>query len=299
MKIDWKKVLVPTDLSEGSKDALPYAIGIARETGAPLTLVHVVHTPPRAELLAYGVIIEEERLMAEARKQLDAFRQREIPSDIQGPTVVLKGHPAEEITRLAADQKFDLIVIATHGRSGLKHLWFGSTAENVVRRAPCAVLTVRERPAHLRQPEQNPIRVRKILAPTDFSDLSIEALSEGVALAKRVGARVDVIFVNQPPPYTEAEFANLIIIESALREASEGRLEKLKEAVPGLNAVLGDFIVRIGSAALEIVQAALVLNSELIVMTTHGHTGLKHIALGSTAERVVRHAACPVLLLRR
>ena len=110
---------------------------------------------------------------------------------------------------------------------------------------------------------------------------------------------MDVIHVNAPPPYTEAEYANLVMIESALRESSEGRLTKLKEAVPGLETVLGDFIVRVGSPAREIVQTALVLNSELIVMTTHGHTGLKHLALGSTAERVVRHAACPVLLLRK
>ena len=159
--IDWKKILVPTDFSEASKDALPYAIGIAHETGVPLTLAHVVYTPPRAELLVYGVIIEEKLLMVEARKQLDAFRQREIPADIQGPSVVLKGHPWEEITHLAAEQTFDLIVIATHGRSGLKHLWFGSTAENVVRHAPCAVLTVREHPGHPLRPEENPFRAKR------------------------------------------------------------------------------------------------------------------------------------------
>ena len=113
-KTDWKKILIPTDFSEGSREALPYAIGAARETGAELTLVHVVHPLPRAELLAFGVILEEKFLMQEAQKQLTKFRQREVPAGIPGAAVVMSGNPWQEITRLAAEGEFDLIVTATH-----------------------------------------------------------------------------------------------------------------------------------------------------------------------------------------
>lgn len=298
-KIEWKNVLIPTDFSQGSKEALPYAIGIAREMGAALALVHVVPTPPPFDALRIGIVLEEKLLAAEARKDLDKFRESEIPSDIAGRNLVLQGNAWQEITRLASEEKFDLIVIATHGRTGLKHFWFGSIAENVVRHAPCPVLTVREQPIRVYLPGENPMRVKKILAPIDFSNLSLVTLERAVALAERFDARIDVIYVSEPPAYTEFEYANLAMIESGLRDALEGRLAEVKERVPGLKDVLGNLLLRVGNPALEIVQAALVLNSDLITIATHGHTGLKRVAIGSTAEKVVRHAACPVLLFRK
>jgi nucleotide-binding universal stress UspA family protein len=161
------------------------------------------------------------------------------------------------------------------------------------------VLTIRERPIQVFLPGENPIRARRVLAPTDFSDLSISALKETVALAKRFGAQVDVIYVNQPPPYTDADYGHLVMAESALREAAQGQFSRLEAAVPDLKEVMRERLVRMGNPAHEILQAALVLNSELIVIGTHGHTGLKRLTLGSTAERVLRHAACPVLVLRK
>lgn len=298
MNIEWKKILMPTDFSEGSKDALPYAVGAAREMGAELSVVHVVHPPPAAELLAFGVVLDEKLLMQEARKQLRKFREREIPSEIAGSAVVMKGTPWEEITRLAAERKFDLIVTATHGRGGLKHLWYGSTAERVVRHAPCPVLSVRQRPICVFLPGENPIRARRILAPTDFSELSITALQQAVALAKRFEARIDLIHVNEPTPYTDADYAYLAMVESALCESVNGELARLHAAVPGLKERIGEFVVRVGNPAFEVVQASLVLNSDLIVVATHGRVGLERLSLGSVAERVLRHASCPVLVLR-
>lgn len=296
--IDWKRILVPTDFSEGSKDALPYAVGVAREMGAALTLVYVVHTPPRAVLLASGVILEEKLLMQEAQKRLELFHEREILADIPIACAVLKGNPWDEITRVAADQKFDLIVMATHGRTGLKHFWFGSVAENVVRHAPCSVLTVRQQPIRAYLPGEISVPVKRVLAPIDFSELSLAALESTVALAEKFAARVDIIYVNQPPSYTDAEYANLFMTEPGLQESLEARMADVKEKIPGLKAVMGNFLIRVGSPAFEIVQAALILDSDLITIATHGHTGLKRLALGSTAEKVVRHATCPVLLVR-
>lgn len=298
-KIDWKKVLVPTDFSQGSKDALPYAIGFAREMGATLTLVHVVPNVPPNGFVQFGVMLEEKLRFGDAEKYLQKFRTTQIPADISGGNLVFSGSAWQEITRVASDQKFDLIVIATHGRTGLKHFWFGSTAENVVRHAPCSVLTIRDQPIRVFFPGENPIRAKRILAPIDFSELSLVALEHAVALAQRFGARIDLIHVSEPPPYTEFEYANLTMIESTLREATEGRLLRLHEAIPDLKEVMGNLLIHIGHPAFEIVQAALVLNSDLITIAMHGYTGLNRLTLGSMAEKVVRHAACPVLLLRK
>lgn len=296
--IDWKKVLAPTDFSEGSKIALPYAIGVAREMQAALTLVHVVSPMPPAGFLNRGVMVEEKLMLNEAAKALARFREREVPSDIPGDNLVLKGTPWNEITRLAVDQKSNLIVMATHGRTGLKHLWFGSTTENVVRHAPCSVLTIREQPLHGYLPGENPIRAKRILAPIDFSDLSIRALEGAVSLGKRFDARIDVLFVNQPPAYIDSEYANIFMVQPVMQEELEQRFQEVKQQIPGLKDVVGHFLVRNGYAAFEILQAALILNPDLLVIATHGYTGLKQVALGSTAERVVRQAACPVLLFR-
>lgn len=297
-EINWKKVLTPTDFSEASIHSLPYAVGVCREMKATLTLVHVVPTlfPPDSAHL--GEVVEEKRLMKEAKLFLENFREKQIPASILGKNVVLGGSAWHEITELARTDKFDLIVIGTHGHTALKHLWLGSTTENVVRHAPCPVLTVRDQPIPIFMPGINPIRARRILIPTDFSELSLRAVETAVALAKRFHAEVDLVHVLEPPPYPEFGYAHIPMKENGLREAADAHFKKLLERVPGLEHMVKYTPVRTGNAPYEIVQTAQQLNSDMIVIGTHGRTGLKRLALGSTAEKVVRHAHCPVLVLR-
>lgn len=141
-----KKVLVPIDFSPCSLKALTYAIQFAREFGATLDVVHIV--PPYYAADPYGLgELErvEKQLLAAGEQKLAAMVLQQVPQGIPAETFVRRGRPATEIVQIARDQESDLIIIATHGRSGLKHLLMGSTAENVVRHAPCPVLTVRER----------------------------------------------------------------------------------------------------------------------------------------------------------
>jgi nucleotide-binding universal stress UspA family protein len=297
-ELNWKKILVPTDFSKTSKDALPYAIGICREMGAALTLIHVVPTLFPPDSAHIGALVEDKRLLKEAKLFLENFREKQIPQSIMGSNLAVTGSPWHEITEAARTGNFDLIVIGTHGHSGLKHLWLGSTAENVVRHAPCPVLTVREQPIQVFLPGQNPIRAKRILVPTDFSELSNRALRDAVALAEKFDATIDLVYVIEPPPYPEFGYAHIPIKEAGLRELAEIQIGKLRAEVPALTRLVKDTMIRTGNAPYEIVQTALQLNSDLIVMSTHGRTGLKRLALGSTAEKVVRHATCPVLVLR-
>lgn len=139
-----KKILVPTDFSEHSTNAVRYGAELAARFGAELHLIHVVETTP----IAYGegaVFVSPEteaELEAAASKQLDDL-QIEPADDVQVIRTVNAGNPFVEIVRYAKDSTSDLIVIGTHGRGAIAHMLLGSVAERVVRKAPCPVLVVR------------------------------------------------------------------------------------------------------------------------------------------------------------
>jgi nucleotide-binding universal stress UspA family protein len=144
-----KKILVPVDFSPLSKKALRYAVPFARQHQARLVLVHAVEPVlyPENYIGALPPDIEDVNISRAkaAKKQLAAVCEDEVAKAIASETVVHIGRPYEEIISIAKDQNADLIIIATHGRKGLKHAFLGSTAERVVRHAPCPVLVVRER----------------------------------------------------------------------------------------------------------------------------------------------------------
>ena len=141
-----KKILVPIDFSDCSKKALQYAIPLAKEHGAAIILLYVV--PPAYVAGEYGGI-EYAQLQTEMKASGDAQLQKlaaaEVPAGLFKESLVGVGVPASEIVQAAKTLAADVIVIATHGRTGLKHVLLGSVVESVVRRAPCPVLVVRER----------------------------------------------------------------------------------------------------------------------------------------------------------
>jgi universal stress protein A len=142
-----KEILVPIDFSESSLKALQYALPMAEKFGAHITLFHVIE--PRfgpADMMAPAEILEVEGDLVRAGWQkLELLCHQSIKPAITSSSLVEMGRPYEEIVAAAKTHKTDLIIIATHGHTGLKHFFIGSTAERVVRHAPCPVLTVRER----------------------------------------------------------------------------------------------------------------------------------------------------------
>jgi nucleotide-binding universal stress UspA family protein len=140
-----KRILVPTDFSDCAKKALRYAIPLAKEHQAAITLLYVV--PANYALGEYGGIDYaslETEMRASGDKQLAQLAVDEVRGEIATDTIIRTGSPAFEIIELAKSLPADLIVISTHGHTGLKHVVLGSVAEHVVRRAPCPVLVVRE-----------------------------------------------------------------------------------------------------------------------------------------------------------
>ena len=142
----FRKILVPVDFSEHSDEAVRVASDLAKLCGAPLTLVHVYQLPVYP--LPEGAIFPPPEAVAEqlttAGRDLDKLAATARAAGAPGvETVVRQGVPFSDIVAFARDGGFDLIVMGTHGRTGLKHLLIGSVAEKVVRKAPCAVLTIR------------------------------------------------------------------------------------------------------------------------------------------------------------
>jgi nucleotide-binding universal stress UspA family protein len=140
-----EKILVPVDFSECSKKALQYAIPFARQFEAALTLLHVVQV--NYYVGDFGTIdtaLLETEMRKNGEKQLAELVSKEVGKDLRCQAVVRSGRVVSEIVDVAKQMEIDVIIISTHGHTGLKHVLLGSVAENVVRHAPCPVLIVRQ-----------------------------------------------------------------------------------------------------------------------------------------------------------
>jgi len=142
--MDVKKILVPIDFSDHSMNALNYAINFAQKFNAEIVVINVlefIHSPVEIELLASPAIIDE-TVMERTKQELENIAKK-FSEKIKISTVLKIGRPFIEINETALELDVDLIIIATHGHTGISHLLFGSTAEKVVRKSPCPVLSVR------------------------------------------------------------------------------------------------------------------------------------------------------------
>lgn len=143
----YQSILVPIDFSPSSKETIDYAVAFARQFKARLTLLHVVEpvaTPDFAT--SFPLAMDDDKLMAAVMSELaSVVKAARIPRGMVEKTLVRRGRSFHEIADAARTRKVDLIIISTHGYTGLKHALLGSTTERVVRHAPCPVLVVRQR----------------------------------------------------------------------------------------------------------------------------------------------------------
>ena len=299
-----RNVLVPIDFSAPSLEAIELAFPLLKRFGADLHLVHVF-TPgyPLANMAAMPLIVPELEVGKRVRRHLNDVAKKygiELgPRNIHA----LKGRPFEEICRLAREADIDLIVISTRGNTGLKHLALGSTAERVVRHSHCPILVVRgsdsKRKAGHRGRAQRALSFRKILVPIDFSDCSMKALAYAKALAKEFGSTlvllhsVHIEYYVASDEYARYDFP-LLMAQS--QKAAKAQMSDLVRQTKAEGFKI-ETALEVGHPGDQICAQAQDRRADLIVTSTHGRTGLKHILIGSTAEFVVRHAPCPVLVV--
>ncbi len=295
--MNFKKIVVPIDFSEFSDKALTYALQLAENFGAHLTLLHVI-------VLFQDDIDEEQRLeeyetlikRREKRisEQMNVNRKKAHQQGIEVNTVILRGiSAADAILDYLNENESDLVVMGTHGRSGLKHLLYGSVAEKVVRLSPQPVLTVHR--------SVQKFNLKRILVPIDFSAFSRQATDYALFLANRFHAQIDFLHVIEQdihPSFYASGAESIFDVDPGLRERV---LKNMKEFLADqlTKEINCQFHVSEGRAHKEIVEFSKENNTDLIVISTHGLTGLDYILLGSTTEKVVRWATCPVLTVKR
>lgn len=299
-----RSILVPIDFSPPSAQALKYAAALATQFGAKITLLNVVQPVATPDFAYYPLMMENDKVNAQAKRELEGVPVSQgVDSNLIEKFVVRNGVPFHEITGAADSLKADLIVISTHGYTGLKHVLLGSTAERVVRHAPCPVLVV-ARPAKAlavagKARPAPALHLGKILVPVDFSDCSGKALEYALPFAGKFRAAITllhVVHVNYyatNSEYTTFDYPELI---DEMRRSGEKELGQLADSVRKACPV--KTMIETGHPGDVIVTAARKLRTGLIIISTHGRTGLKHAFLGSTAEYVVSHAPCPVLVVR-
>lgn len=149
-------------------------------------------------------------------------------------------------------------------------------------------------------PSGRPLGIKSVLVPLDFSASSLKALDYAVAFARQFKAKLTLVHVVEPiaTPDFAASFP-LGVENDRSMEAAKEKLESVLKSARVPAASVEKLLVRFGRSFHEIADAARTLKVDLIIISTHGYTGLKHVILGSTTERVVRHAPCPVLVVRR
>lgn len=295
------RILYPTDFSSTARHALGHALFLAEQFEAELHMLHAVishERDPRAperrfpeppDILKHLFEIADSE-MAQIIEANQAKTFTLIEAKVQGFSA------GQVILNYANDHDIDLIVMGTHGRRGPARVFLGSVTEEVTRQANCPVLT-------LRSQEKAPTgeAIEKILVPIDFSDHSRAALSHAREIAALYGSSLQLLHAIEEPiyPYFYAPAGGFSVAQQVdeLREKSDQALDKLLEESQGPDVPVEKFVVS-GRPATEIARFAAENGSDMIVIATHGLTGLERLLVGSTAEQVVRLADCPVFSVK-
>ena len=195
--LEVQKVLVTTDFSDDSRVGVRYAAALAAKLTADVVLFHVVE--PRLWMDQFPARNDSE-LVARASAQLAKLAKREVGGGVTVSSSVRTGKPFHEITTAAREGAADFIVIATHGYTGVERVMLGSTAERVARHAPCPVLIVPTRELPKGALKEPPFKLKKILVPLDFSNISKDALPYAVLLAGHYGAELVLLHIVEKFP---------------------------------------------------------------------------------------------------
>lgn len=285
-----QRLCVGTNFTPESDWALTAGATLARTTGAHLYLLHVVHRPALYERVLHKQHPVDDELVGRALDHLKTLAASPALAGLPVEYRARVGTPYAELISFAREQSCDLLVIGSRKRSHLTDLLLGRTAERVLRKATVPVLIAK---AVL---SDSP---RCVLAPTDFSDASRPALEEAIALARRWHARLVFLHVIEPLVQAYAWATDLaggeiyVVEPEDLKPEWDALLSQLD-----LDGVSWEQRTLKGDVATTVAATAAELPADIVVLGTHGRTGLAHALLGSVAEGVARAVDRCVLAVR-
>lgn len=269
-----------------SRHALHVAVGMANDSGAELVLAHAWYLPalafgaePPPAITIQSMVEEEEQGLEAAATEATGLGTKRVR------TLLLTGMPWVQIVdTLQRDHRFDLVVMGTHGRTGLGHVVLGSVAENVVRNAPCSVLVT----------HGSAMTFKHLLCPTDFSECSRVAVDTAAALARPLNAELTLLHI-----VDMGEISRSLDSVAEIERRSTETLEHLAGELRGKGAVSVTTRSQIGTPETEVVAfLASDPTIDLVVVGSHGRTGIRRAIFGSVAEKIVRQAPCSVFVAR-
>lgn len=287
-----RTIVVAIDESEASENARAWAASMARMHDARLIVTHVARmvaanvVPDASEALAAPASVEADAtpiVGIDLDAVVEALRSAGVRADavLAGPSI---GSATDAILDVVSGCEADLLVVGTEPRSGLGRLLVGSTAVDLLRAAPCAVMIVPLAADHAAR------RLSRVLVPTDLSDAAAAAFPFVHRVLRAADhATLVLLTAGLEPLYP------LTLDEVAMHAAAQ--LEELASTLrePGIDV---DVVIRAERPADAIVSEAEARPVDMVVMGTHGRSGLRRLALGSTTEQVVRSASCPILTVR-
>ncbi|MCB9675335.1 MAG: universal stress protein [Alphaproteobacteria bacterium] len=291
------RMLLALDVNDEAGPLIETAVKWCERLGATLDLAY-------AETYPFGLsVADDPTLYAEFERQWEIVQQKHgeaakaalqrVPEGVRGRVHGLVGAPDDALVERSGE--YDALILATHGRHGLRRLWEGSVSERVVRRAECPVLV-------LRHDDPAPPGTGRVILGVDVEHGTPDAALKGAARwARLLGTRVDLVYID---PFQHARvLEHPAPPESWLKHLEQQRLEALDALAAKLpDDIRGEKLYRAGNAGAAIspiTELAEAREAALLAVCTHGRSGLQRLLLGSVAERVVRSATVPVLVLRR
>ena len=307
----YSKVIVPLDSSEFSEQALPYAKLIAGHMSAPIELVEAYDIlPPAVHDRHTGYIVK--LMLTEARsrseKYLSGIRQRLEETGHPALVTTLRGAPAEAISAQASADANALVLMSTHGRGGIARWALGSVADKVLHTVSNPVLFVR---ASATAPVPSTVLVERIVAPLDGSARAELSLPHVAGMAAALGAGITLLRVTPTADYYRSHLGGALLQPQVgtrwmspddLADADSNQVRAYLSRVKNRLTADRPLEVTIHHQQNENVAQAIIDKAShqpsLVVMSSHGQSGIRRLMLGSIADRVVRHSNGPVLVVR-
>lgn len=297
----FQKILCPVDFSESSDRALEYALALGKRHGSRVSVMHVLPTV-LADPDVFPYLTEPVLAGSEARERayhrLGDFVHRALADGIGAEVILEDGDVVDEVLKKTKRLEADLVVMGTHGRRGFQRLLLGSVTERVLRQSEAPVLSISPSAPKIGRTGRG--FFEKILCPVDFSPSSLAGLSVALGLRQQTAELcvLHVVEFHLPPALGEAVAFDSTDLRERHRSQGQSKLQEVvpEEARP--HTRLKTVVLESGSPYQEILKTAEREGVDLIVIGVAGRSSMDLVFFGSTANHVVRAAACPVLTVR-